>query len=78
MGFMDKFKGAKDSVTEKVSEVVAEHGDKIEAGLDKAAGFVDDKTGGKYSDKIEGATGKAKDVLGKVEGDDPGNDTGPA
>lgn len=78
MGFMDKFKGAKDSVTEKVGEVVAEHGDKIEAGLDKAAGFVDDKTGGKYSDKIEGATGKAKDVLGKVEGDGPGNDNGPA
>ncbi|MBM0127114.1 antitoxin [Pimelobacter simplex] len=78
MGFMDKLKGAKDTVTEKVGEAVEKHGDKIESGLDKAAGFVDDKTGGKYHDKIEGATGKAKDALGKLEGDDPGPDQPPA
>ncbi|MCX6400786.1 MAG: antitoxin [Propionibacteriales bacterium] len=68
MGLLDKFKGAKD----KAVDAVAEHGDKIEAGIDKAADFVDDKTGGKYSDKIEGATSKAKDALGKVEGDKGG------
>ncbi|WP_182379580.1 antitoxin [Nocardioides sp. WS12] len=65
MSLTDKFKDAKD----KATDAVAEHGDKIEAGIDKVAGFVDDKTGGKFSDKIEGATSKAKDALGKVEGD---------
>ncbi|MBM7516337.1 antitoxin [Nocardioides nitrophenolicus] len=74
MGFLDKLKGAKDTVTEKVGEAVDKHGDKIESGLDKAAGFVDDKTGGKYHDKIENATGKAKDALGKL---DDGDDTPP-
>ena len=77
MGFMDKLKGAKDTVAEKVGEAVDKHGDKIESGLDKAAGFVDDKTGGKYHDKIEGATGKAKDALGKLEGDHPGDEGSP-
>ncbi len=71
MSFLDKLKGAKDTVTEKVGDAVAEHGDKIESGLDKAADFVDDKTGGKYTDKIDAATGKAKDALEKIEGDRP-------
>lgn len=65
MSIIDKLKGAKD----KAGDAVAEHGDQIEAGIDKVAGFVDDKTGGKFSDKIEGATGKAKEALSKVEGD---------
>lgn len=70
MGFLDRLKGAKDTVADKVGEAVDKHGDKIESGLDKAAGFVDDKTGGKYRDKIENATDKAKDALGKLDGDD--------
>lgn len=77
MGFLDKLKGAKETVADKVGEAVDKHGDKIESGLDKAAGFVDDKTGGKYHAKIEGATGKAKDALGKLEGDHPGDEQPP-
>ena len=65
MSLIDKLKGAKD----KAGDAVAEHSDQIESGIDKVAGFVDDKTGGKFSDKIEGATGKAKEALSKVEGD---------
>lgn len=73
MGLLDKLKGAKG----KVGEKVAEHGEQIEGGLDKAAGFINDKTGGKHADKIEGATGKAKDALGKLSdrGDADGGDT---
>ncbi|MDQ6523570.1 antitoxin [Nocardioides sp. LHD-245] len=77
MGFLDKLRGAKDTVADKVGETVDKHGDKIESGLDKAAGFVDDKTGGKYHDKIENATGKAKDALGKLDGDEPGPEQPP-
>jgi uncharacterized protein YjbJ (UPF0337 family) len=68
---MDRLKGAKDTVVDKVGEAVDKHGDKIESGIDKAAGFVDDKTGGKYHDKIESATGKAKEAIEKLEHDSP-------
>ena len=68
MGLLDKLKGAKDTAKEKV----AEHSDQIGGAVDKAAGFVDDKTGGKYHDKIESATDKAKDALGKADGEQPG------
>ena len=72
MGLLDKLKGAKG----KVGGKVAEHGEQIEGGLDKAAGFINDKTGGKYADKIEGATDKAKDALGKLDEDgDAGGST---
>lgn len=59
MGLMDRLKGAKDTAKEKV----AGRSDQIGSGIDKAAGFVDKKTGGKYHDKIESATGKAKDAI---------------
>ncbi len=57
-----------DDAKKKLSDTVDQHGDKINDGIDKAAGFADNKTGGKYSDKIQGATGKAKDALDKLDG----------
>jgi hypothetical protein len=59
MGFMDKVKG-----------LVKGRGDQIDGKIDQVAGMVDDKTGGKYSDKIDSAAEKAKEVVDKVDGDD--------
>jgi len=39
----------------------------VEAGIDKVADVVDDKTGGKHTDKIDGAADKAKDIIGKLD-----------
>ena len=60
MGFLDKLKS-------KATEVVDKHGDQISGGLDKAAGMVDAKTKGKYSDKIATGNKKAKDALDKLD-----------
>lgn len=38
--------------------------DEVEAGIDAAADFVDDKTGGEYSEKIDTAADQAKRLLG--------------
>ena len=46
------------------------HGDKIGEGIDKAAKLADQKTQGKYSDKIAKGAGKAKDGLDKLDGKD--------
>ena len=61
MSFLDKFKA-------KAEEAVDQHGDKIATGIDKAAKVVDDKTKGKYTDKIGTGTTKAKEALEKLDG----------
>ncbi|MCB0970367.1 MAG: antitoxin [Acidimicrobiales bacterium] len=59
MGFLDK---AKDALQGK--------GDQAEDLIDKAADVVDDKTGGKHTDKIDAAADKAKDVIDKLDTSD--------
>lgn len=70
MDILDNAKEAVEGLKDKAEGLVAEHGDKVEGAIDKAAEFVDDKTGHKHTDKIEGAADKAKDLLGKLGGDD--------
>lgn len=62
MGFLDRFK-------KKATEVVDDQGDRIGEGLDKAADFVDDKTGGKYSERIDTGAEQAKDALDSLDGE---------
>ena len=68
MGFLDKMKV-------KAADAVDKHGDKISGGLDKAAGMVDKRTNGKYSDKIEMGKAKAKERLEKRNGTGTGTGT---
>jgi hypothetical protein len=63
MGFLDK---AKDALTKAVDE----HGDKIKQGADQAGKLIDDKTGGKHTDKIEQGKQKLEDALDKLDGKD--------
>lgn len=72
MGFLDTLKAKLAPAKNKVSGLAQQHGDKIEHGLDKAAKTVDQKTKGKYSNKIVTGTGKAKDALGRIAHKDDG------
>ena len=56
MGFLDKIK-------KTAKDAAEDHGDKIEGAIDKVADIADDKTGGKYSDQIEGGAEKAKGAV---------------
>jgi hypothetical protein len=47
----------------KAKDLVEEHADQVDDGIDKAADLIDDKTDGKYGDKIDTAAEKLKDVL---------------
>lgn len=69
----DKLKKSAEEIKDKVAEAVDEHGPKIGEGIDKAAGFVDEKTGHKYSDKIDKATGAVKGGLDKLDGKSDGD-----
>lgn len=56
MGLLDKIKGALQGKSKQ-----------MKSGIDKAADVVDDKTGGKHTDKIDGAADKAKDIIDKLD-----------
>ncbi|GAA3390047.1 antitoxin [Streptomyces roseoviridis] len=74
MGLLDSLKAKLAPAKDKVSDLAKEHGGKVEHGLEKAARVVDEKTKGKYSDKIESGTGKAKDAIERLahkDGDTP-------
>ncbi|GAA2487603.1 antitoxin [Streptomyces gobitricini] len=72
MGFLDSLKAKLGPAKEKVSGLAQQHESKIDQGLDKAAGMVDRKTKGKYSDKIQSSTGKAKNAVGRIAQKDEG------
>lgn len=52
MGLLDKIKG-----------MIGGNADKVKGGLEKAGDMVDDKTGGKFSDKIDMAEDKIAEAL---------------
>lgn len=64
MSLVDTLKG----LLGKGKEAAAQNADKINDAVDKAGTFIDDKTGGKYSDKIE----KGKDAAKKAVPHEPG------
>ncbi|MEU5878481.1 antitoxin [Spirillospora sp. NPDC047279] len=51
------------SIVDKVKEMLGGNADKTKQAVDKAGDMVDDKTGGKYADKVDMAQDKAKDFI---------------
>ena len=65
MGFLDRFRN-KSKHLDKAIDAAEGSGEKIASGVDKATDFVDDKTGGKFSDqldKVDDAADKLGDEL---------------
>lgn len=59
MSFADNLKG----LVGKGKQLAAENSDKIEDVVDKAGDFIDDKTGGKYAEKVDKAQDAAKKAI---------------
>lgn len=74
MSILDSLKARMSPARDKVSDLAQQHGGRIGDGLDKVARTVDRKTKGKYSDRIESGTGKAKGALDRMSHKD--GDTG--
>ncbi|MET9255302.1 antitoxin [Streptomyces sp. NPDC003717] len=66
MGLLDNLKARLGPAKGKVSDLAQQHGDKIDRGLDKVARTVDERTKGKYSDRIHTGTGKAKEAMDRL------------
>lgn len=52
---------------DKAEDLVGDHGDAVNSGLEKAGDFVDDRTGGKYSGHIDTGVDKAQDYVEKLD-----------
>lgn len=55
---------------DKVKNLTAGKDQKLKGAVDKAAGFVDEKTKGKYSDKLHKGSDSAHRLIERLEGDD--------
>lgn len=53
-----------DEMKDKAKDLLGQHSDQAEQGIDKASEFADEKTGGKHSDQIDKLADQAKERLG--------------
>ncbi|WP_017541492.1 antitoxin [Nocardiopsis halophila] len=61
---------------DKAKKAAADHGEKLADGVDKAAGFAKEKTGGAHDDTIDKAGGAATEYLRKQAAKERGEDGG--
>jgi hypothetical protein len=66
VSFLDQLKKKAPELKEKAAELAATQNEKIDQGIDRAAGLASKATKGKYDAKIDGAAGKAKDAADKL------------
>lgn len=64
------------SMMDKLKDMVGKNPDKAQQGLDKASDYADEKTGGKYSDKIDKATEKGQEYIDSSGQQGQGGDQG--
>jgi hypothetical protein len=64
--------GKMDELKNKAREALTEHRDKIEEGMDKAAGKAKQKAGSEHSSKIDSVLDKGRDALDKFTRSDEG------
>lgn len=56
-----------DEMKDKAKDLLGQHKDQADEGIDKARDLADQKTGGKHSDQIGKAADQAKDRLGNTQ-----------
>lgn len=78
MGILDTLKTKLAPARHKVSDFAQQHGDQFDHGIDRAARMVDRTTKGRYSNKIESGTDKAKHAYDRFSHRTDGGGTGGA
>ncbi|MBF6672360.1 MULTISPECIES: antitoxin [Glutamicibacter] len=69
-----------DDLRGKAEEFAKENPDQVSQGIDQVGDFIDDKTGGKFAEQVDGIQGGANDYLnglgGGAEGGEGENNEG--
>ena len=58
-------------IFDKAKDALSGQGEQVDAGVDKAGDFVDEKTEGKYVEQVDKGQDMAQDRLGEMTGDQP-------
>ena len=58
-------------IFDKAKDVLSQHSDKVDQGIDKVADLANQRTGDQHSEHIDQGTQLAKDKLGEVLRQDP-------
>ncbi|WP_431709568.1 antitoxin [Glutamicibacter uratoxydans] len=69
MSKFDELKGKAEGLAQKAGQFAAENSVKVSEGIEKAGDFVDEKTGGKYADKVDSLQDGAQNLLNNLKGD---------
>lgn len=56
------------SMFDKAKDLLGQHADKVEQGVEKLGDLVDEKTGGQHADKVDSAQAKINEELRKLDG----------
>jgi MT0933-like antitoxin protein len=51
-----------DELKDKAKDILGQHADQADKGIDKAREIIDDKTAGKYTEQLTSASDKAKET----------------
>ena len=57
-------------IFDRAKETLSGHNEQVEAVIDKAGDFIDQKTEGKYAEQVDQGQEMAKDKLGEMRGGD--------
>ncbi|HEU5483594.1 MAG TPA: antitoxin [Microlunatus sp.] len=55
-------------IFDKAKDLINEHNDKVDQGIDKAAEIIDQKTGGQHSEQVKQGAQQAKNAMDDVSG----------
>jgi hypothetical protein len=71
LSIFDELKGKAEGLKEKAAGLIHENSDKIGGAIDNAGNFIDEKTGGKFSEHVDKVQDGAKGLLNKEDGGTP-------
>ncbi len=58
-------------IFDKAKDALSDHPEQVDKGIDKIGDIADEKTGGKYADKVDQGQDAARDRLGQDPAVDP-------
>ena len=65
--------GGQMGIFDKAKDALGDHASTVDAGIERAGDFVDDKTGGKYAEQVDQGQTVASEKLEDFLKDDPDN-----
>lgn len=66
MAGFDELKGKVAGLAQQAGDFASQNSDQIADGIEKAGDFIDEKTGGKYADKVDGLQEGAQNLLNNL------------